>query len=827
MNRPAPVLAGLLLVAGLAVSWPLPDHWRTGLPIGARGAREGAVLSHGSGDTLQLYYQLWLLRDGLVGPTPLATDPYQFRVNGPRGNLLQTFLPLALPYALLSGVGLLAAYNVLVWLSFPLAGLSLYLLVRRLTQDAWAAATAGIVFALVPARLGPLFGGQPAGFAAALVPMILWGLEVTLAHGRAAAGVVGGLAFLALAALEPHYTYLAAGLGAAYAALRARALRPRPWPWLALGLFAGLAAAGGGWLLLLRQTLLLGSLAEAGRPLDEVRLFSTGPGAFLWPATYGGVVPLALAALGLVAPGRRVERPDARRDERWTRALFGAALGLGLLLSVGPTVPDVPVYPALHRWAPLFGLIRNPEKFRVLASVGGAVLAGYGARGLLGVAAIRRLGAPGPVLAVLVLAATAPWHAIAVTRLPDSAAYPTLAAEARRVLYLPLWPGDSAWSSRYLYHVTRTRVPMVNGYSPLTPRWYVAEVFAPLQGLNVGDLGPAEAALLARLGVTHVVLDRAAFPPQVSPFPSAFTRDRLDAAPALVPAGSGDPLWVYRVRGTAAGIEPPATSPIGVFHEAEALPRETGGLADERTASGGRIAEARTGKARAGFLTFGPYRLLPAGRYRATFRVRGAGLTPEVVTDAGRRTLAAKRLPPTADWQLVTLPFALERAGALELRTRWDGSGDAAADWVSVVFADRPEPEWAFEVEVLPHRLGERRDPTASGGRAGYADTRESLRAPLVSGPSRLYPAGHYRLSLRVRAEASVPGPLVRLTVTEPAGRVLADRLVEGPEIPPGAYREVGLDFSLPDAAVVEFPIWYLGGTGVFFDRLRVTAREG
>jgi hypothetical protein len=59
--------------------------------------------------------------------------------------------------------------------------------------------------------------------------------------------------------------------------------------------------------------------------------------------------------------------------------------------------------------------------------------------------------------------------------------------------------------------------------------------------------------------------------------------------------------------------------------------------------------------------------------------------------------------------------------------------------------------------------------------------------------------------------------------VTEPAGRVLARRSVEAAELPPGRYGLVSLAFELRQPTVVEFPIGYLGGTGVFFDRLEVT----
>src|SRR5262249_60480036 len=81
-----------------------------------------------------------------------------------------------------------------------------------------------------------------------------------------------------------------------------------------------------------------------------------------------------------------------------------------------------------------------------------------------------------PALFAAAVRGTAPWHAIVLPRTPDNPVYGLLQTEARRVLYLPIWPGDSAWSSIYLYNVTRTRVPMLNGHFPLLPRRDVTAV---------------------------------------------------------------------------------------------------------------------------------------------------------------------------------------------------------------------------------------------------------------------------------------------------------------------------------------------------------------
>src|SRR5262245_55979693 len=136
----------------------------------------------------------------------------------------------------------------------------------------------------------------------------------------------------------------------------------------------------------------------------------------------------------------------------------------------------------------------------------------------------------------------------------------------------------------------------------------------------------------------------------------------------------------------------------------------------------------RPGASRPGFLTFGPYRMLPAGAYRALFRVRGSGLTVEVTTDEGRRVLAHRMLEPRAAWDEVELPFEVDRARPLEYRVRWNGIGDGAVDWILVTFADRPQPEWTFEVEDLPHKLGERPEPAAWGAVPAYAGPGDGLR---------------------------------------------------------------------------------------------------
>ena len=805
-----------LTVMGAVVSRPLVAELGRALPLGADAGRSSNVLTGVMSDSFQLYYQLWLVRDGVVGPAPFLRDPYQFRLDDPRPNGLQTFPPLALPFLALSPFGPEVAYGLLVLLTFPVSGLLAAGLVQRLTACTAAAGVIGAGIAVLPARLVPLFGGHPAGFVLALALAALWGLDRALVVGCRWGGLAGGLALLGLATTEPQYTYLLAGVLVVHTALRWRALVPLgSRPWRALGLYSLGAAGGVAWLWLFRQQLVAGSIVAEGRNLETVRLFSPGLAGLTRPATYGGLGLALLAVVGLAGA--------MRGPGRGVRVVYAAWFLLGLVLSLGPSLPTVSLYEVLHAHLPLVALIRNPAKFHLLAAVGAAVLAGYGARDVLARLPARGRPAAALLLGVLVVMTAAPWHGIKVVRLPDPPPLAGLRPEARKVLYVPLWPGDRAESSSYLYSLTRTRVPALNGYSPLVPRTYRTEVVEPLWGLNVGDLGSTEQAALLRLGVTHLVVDARLFPTKASPFPARFTANRLAASPALEPVPAAAwPGSLFRVREGRAGTGPVATAPLGVFFEAESLAHRAGRLADDPAASGGRVVEARE-DGPPGFLAYGQHQVLPRGAYRAAFRVRGSGLRVDVSAEVGREILARRDVPPAPGWQVVTLPFEVHRARPLEFRVEWTHGRAVAVDWVLLTFADRPEPEWAYEVEDLPGRIADRADSAASGGRAVYVEPPLETGGNVTSGPARLFPAGRYRLTLWARVETPGRGPLLELRVTEPGGRVLSARVVTADEAPPGAYRPLALDFTIPEARVLEAPIRYLGGPGVFLDRIDIS----
>lgn len=130
---------------------------------------------------------------------PLSEAWWQFPIFHPTSEVL-TFSEhllgvsvIAAPLQWLTGSPL-AAYNLTLLLSYPLSGLSAFLLVRRLTRSQAAAFLAGLAFAFAPYRASQLPHIQQLFVAS--TPLVLLGLHGFLDTGRRHWLVVVGVAWL-------------------------------------------------------------------------------------------------------------------------------------------------------------------------------------------------------------------------------------------------------------------------------------------------------------------------------------------------------------------------------------------------------------------------------------------------------------------------------------------------------------------------------------------------------------------------------------------------------------------------------------------------------
>jgi len=321
------------------------------------------------------------------------------------GSLLLYLLPM--PFA----------FNLLLAAHYPLAGLGLYLLLRRWSLGHGPALVGALAF-----MLGGYFvsiGNFPNNVqTVAWLPWIWWAWDRHLANGGArdllwftllcGVAFLGGepemlavgvaLAFLhGLLRIEAHTRpagrQLAALVGGAVVAAALVAVQLVPFVELVghsirttsldLG-FASFRAMEPTGLL----ELLVPPALRVGRFGFSTHLFPSARIPWLL-SVYPGVVVLALAAGTGSAPA------DRRRLAFWIPA---GALGLVLALGV-----STPVFPVLFRWLPPLRMVRYPEKFIYVTAVGAAVLGASGARGLFSGdrSASRRIIASSAVLAVV------------------------------------------------------------------------------------------------------------------------------------------------------------------------------------------------------------------------------------------------------------------------------------------------------------------------------------------------------------------------------------------------------------------------------------------
>jgi hypothetical protein len=181
------------------------------------------------------------------------------------------------------------------------------------------------------------------------------------------------------------------------------------------------------------------------------------------------------------------------------------------------------------------------------------------AAGFAALAGWRGRGRKGWLAAAAALAAVAVVDGVSMpmaglSALPESGAGgEDIAAAARaagektpRALAIPLWPGDSHWSSLYEYATMRTCIRWVNGYSPMAPAGYPETVFRRFAAMNQGVADDERLDELLAMGVGYIEVFPGAFPEKVSPWPPAITVWRLAGNPRL------QPLWGEGPQGTFA-----------------------------------------------------------------------------------------------------------------------------------------------------------------------------------------------------------------------------------------------------------------------------------
>jgi len=814
----------------LIFSWPLPRYCASGIASSSQNIETPAVRTLIPGDHLQLLYHFQLVSEMLRGRIPWLHNVYEFNTgdDAARREPRHYYVPFSIGYAVFSWVtGRACAWNLTGLLSVWLTYLFTWLLVGRYTRArAVAAAVAALALAL-PYRWVLLLGGSPAGFGMMWVPAVMLGLDLAVRELRVGGAVLAGFALLFARLCDVHVFFFSALLCPVWCllALSARAQLPgrrlREWARLAVCLLpfvalAVLALSYSFW----RGRELTGSTIPDGRGLGEVALGSPLWSHFWrWRASglashvYLGYALLVLMAAGLLAFFRGVRegavsvsdacpysspstllRPSLRSGyggqaiptarARLQVALLLAMLAGVLVLALGTNGPfGGKLLVAVRKLIPPYAQVRQPVKiFCVLPTVLAVNLAVLGSAlsGALGRSRARRA-----VLWCLLAAIMLEFRCqirTTVCRLPaEQSAYAAVAADARerevlpRVLALPIWPGDSSWTSIPQYYVSLYRIRMLNGYSPIVRTEYLDNVFLPLKSANKGWLTDAQLALLQGMKIDYVVLHENAFPERVSPFSVWFTLRRLLNHPRLALLAQADGVWAFRIlhrvrtsQALQALADPYVADVAGMFPKGGGVPAASVGAwniysparsfaarhcprqkTQRREEDGTRYLSLEEPGAR---VTTKPTGMSEAPDLRWLIRARGHGsLVVDLLLDG--EVLRKEQVPLDRDaWDWTAVPVgALPRYGRVAVRV---AHAAARVDLDLLILAAGRWPELAAgeSLEIPAICLFHAGCGDAATGSVTFR--RDADPADIICyGPGLPLPAGRYRLDAAFAAE--------------------------------------------------------------------------
>jgi len=549
------LLAYVLLA--LAYLWPLVRRFGVAL----------------AGDGFDMYVfqwgNWWITRALSQGQSPYHTTMIFYPQGAGLYFLSFSWLNTFVWWPLQAVIGDVAAYNLTVWWSWPLAAFGAYLLAREVVGDRRAAFIAGLVYAFYPYHFAQrnhlnLLSVQ-------WIPFALLFLIRAVRRGRVLDGLLAGL-FFACAGLSGWHLLTLSGILGGLWLLYAWLTERREW-------------AKGSWRALLAMVVILGLLTgpflvpmaweqfvnPAGQDpyLGKEAETQTDLVAYVLPNLYHplwgrlaapvhqrflrnkdhavalGYLPLLLVGYGLLR-----WRDSTRRAKFWFVALF--VFGL---LALGPfprfngvAYPQIPLPYRLVGWTLPVRSLRNPERFNILVGLCLALVVGVVVRDLLRRLPPRRASLVAVILSGLVLLEYWAWpFPTTQPDVPDF--YRQLAAESGNSAIVDL-PITNDLSKLYMYYQTVHGKPTVTGHVSRPPEG--AYDFIEANGLlramwqgrqpdPTGDPA-AELAALAEAGVSYVIVH----PDRLQEEQLEAVLTYLDRAPAYARYYTGEHLIVYR-----------------------------------------------------------------------------------------------------------------------------------------------------------------------------------------------------------------------------------------------------------------------------------------
>lgn len=517
---------------------------------------------------MDLFHEMWYLHLDYTSPYGPFFIFYTHSILYPYG--VPLYFQVLSPLHALIGMpinyffGQIVAFNFLYMFTFLASAFTMFIFVRYLTGNNYAALFAGIVYGFAPVHLAQGIAGHLNIMASELLPLFAYFLVKMVRESKLRNGLYAGILLALNAMLDLHFLLLCLIMTASFVIFyliveRGKILNK---PYLTRFFLMAVAAAVIGSIAYV-QTIYglffapggLGTSASVNvrvhRTPDLLQYFLPNPtnpffGRYTYPiyhnflstaevSTYIGYTALAMALVGLVY--------YRKRKDVW---LWGFLAVVGFLISLGPQIVINGHLTSVHGpWyylelIPLFNSFRTPYRIDYLVSFGLAVLGGYGLTKVIEaiegyrpsrVFATRAL----KVVTVLVICSLV---IVEFLPIPYSQANVTIPSFYTQVLakdhsnYTVLEVPGIVENKAVLYYQSAYDRPLVNGHISRTPSsslvfmqetpfidqltTYIGGVAAPQRLINQ-TISPIQIApyILAQYNIKYIIVNKGLLPPSV------------------------------------------------------------------------------------------------------------------------------------------------------------------------------------------------------------------------------------------------------------------------------------------------------------------------
>jgi len=841
MKKLIRVILLIFIFFGLAVafSYPLILNFNNTLPYTHIPAKGFELTYMMQGDHISLYYIYWLIKDYFVTPGQhLFYEPYMFTVTDmprpfePRG------LPSSILFLIFSIFGNITAYNCVVFLSFILAGTSTFCLAKKYLQNTPSAIISGIIFTISPFRISHLFGAHPTGFILFWIPFIIFLYEKLWETKKQIYGWVAAFSIFLMCMEEHHMGYYSALFTIIFWAYKFFLIEKKNIKCFLNFIFT-LPPIFTGWILsasymfYIKSVVISSSIAGKGRTLDEIKLYAprikdiftrTNPDSEKY--IYIGIFTAILLLIGLSKKIINIKQ----KENYFPYIFYFFTFITTLLLSLGPNLPGIPLYKICYKIIPFFYFPRSPARLYMYTLIALSLLSGYGAKMVF--ESFKKQYLKYLFSFIIIICICADFytsHIIGLTKMAqknNTYDYIQKSFLKNPVLEIPIWPGESSWTSIYQYYTTIYRIPLVNGYSPFVAQKYQDEIFWPLASVNMGMLNKEQYDLLKKLKVKFINLHEEAYPQKVSPFPFKVTLENFMRSPFLKFIIQDGPIYLFEV------LDMPSQKPLniytvpsktGILYECEYMPHRIGQPVKDKLASASMSLYAKGLQQEPAHLCFGPWQLFPPGKYQILLRAKLGKLTNktkiasfEVSTEKGNKILSSIDLfsdETSEQYKDYIIDFTLDELKVLEFRTIYYGNSPIWLDYIYLICKEKDDPEMFFYAKDLFH-IGREIDGVI------YASPQIDPPGNLIFGPYRRYPEGKYRVNFKLKA-----GEL-----TEYIGAILKVKSVYAEtyiaykhlQYIPSEYTNYSIDIPLEKPTVLEFQVEFTKKVPIYVDSIKI-----